>query len=165
MPLIFGDFPIVGKIEILTAAEAPKKGTFWLEDNFVLREDGRFHPRYFPTRYAIHDNVFGAIRESYLDAMLPADSQLYAVVNGIVMGGKTKKVKPFENLEEFVNAVETVGDVAVVVSYRRRDFEELAKITEERTFWGTATTIKDLEYVIHTYNKALRKPPKYKRIR
>ena len=174
LPLIFENFPIVGNIEFLTAMQPPNKSVFNLEDHFVLRDDGRFHPRYFPTRYTIHDNVFGAIRESYPVAMLPADSKLYAVINGIVMEGKTKKVKPFEHLEDFISYVQSVDkEGATVVSSNRRDFEALTTIMEiQGGLWGISEGIHDnmlythdnMLYRVHVFGTPSKpKPPKYQR--
>ncbi|MBI2649815.1 hypothetical protein HYX04_00710 [Candidatus Woesearchaeota archaeon] len=163
LPLFVGVVPGIGSVQILTTNQPSKKGIFYLEDHFVMTEDGRCSPRHFPTSHISYDNVFEAIRANYPTDMLPSDSKLYAIANGEIWEGRTKK-PAHDSLEKLVTQVEDRQENAAIVSFGRRDFEAFSSITESRNFWGTAeNAIGDLRYIVYIHGQALHRPPKYKR--
>ena len=146
-------------VEILTKTPPPRKDIFYLADHFVLRSDGKFHPRYYPVEGRVfnnvYNNIFEAARDIYPKGMLPSDSKLYAIVNGEVLEGKTKKVKPFEALEDFVDYIQKTEkkEGATVISFGRRDFEALANVIEmQDSRWGISERFYNgVLYRVHVY--------------
>ncbi len=146
-------------VEILTETPPPKRDIFYLEDYFVLRPDGRFHPLYYPAEGRaynnVYNNIFEAARACYPQGMLPSDSKLYTIVNGEVLEGKTKKVKYFEHLEDFVDYIQKTEkkEGATVLSFGRRDFETLSAIIElSRRMWGISERFYNgVLYRVHVY--------------
>src|SRR3989338_1673634 len=124
LPLLMEDTPGMGRIAILSAGQPPNEVIFHLEDHFVLDKDGRCNVRYFPTIYQNYANLFDAARATYPQEMLPSDSKLYAIANGVVWEGKTKKTKHFDGLGDFVNHIQEVEKGgAAVISFGWRDFD------------------------------------------
>ncbi len=162
LPLAFKDLPIIGGTTILRSEHQPsdiKSGAiFYLADHFIIDRNGRCMPRYFPSSYKEYENIFEAAREVYPKEMLPSDSKLYAIVNGEVFEGKTKKVKPFEALEDFVDYVQTTEkkEGTTVVSFSKRDFDALAHIIEILGGkWGISGKFyNDMLYRVHIYGSA-----------
>ncbi|MBS3114418.1 hypothetical protein J4448_04920 [Candidatus Woesearchaeota archaeon] len=150
-------------VEFLITTPPPKKDVFFLADHLVLKKDGRCYPRYYPTKYSAHADIFGAIRESYPKNMLPSVSKLYAIVEGKAVASDTKKDKIPADLEAFISHIENVGGSAAVVSFSQGDFDEFLLRIGNRNFWGIREEPKEgILYKIHTYSaSAKRAPPKY----
>ena len=169
-PIVFADFPGIGNIGLLVSggvANSGNEGVFYLEDHFTLSHDGKLLPRHFLSKYRECSNVFEAARSEYPKDMLPSDSILYAVVNGHVFEGRTKKIKIFEELGDFVGYVQTVEKKgATIISFGRNDFESLTTLVESSEgLWGISEHFHDgVLYKVHIYGIPSKpKPPKYQR--
>lgn len=154
LPLTFKDLPGIGGIITGESAwsNVTRGGIFYLEDHFIVTED-----------------VIKAARTAYPKDMLPSsNSKLYAIVNGQVLEGKTKKFKPFEDLEDFVYYIQTTEkEGATVVSFGRRDFKALTTVVDEggSDLWGISEQIQNgALYRLHIYGRPSKPvPPKYAR--
>ena len=164
----------VGLVKILGAqsspsVETPKDNVFFLGNHFVLGRDGHVTPRYFPSRYnTSYKDVVEAVRAHYPEEILPTDSGLFIVAEGNVVEGKTRIIKPFKTLGDFVNYVEGTGrEGKTVVSYSRGDFELVSEAIDKsrgpEELWGISERTQNMTYRIHLYgNPPRRAPPKYK---
>mgnify|MGYP001599426300 FL=1 len=141
---------------------------FYLEDHLTGGLANFNSPEFTPSFDLKYEQLVYAVKSHYPKNLLTPLSRLYIVVKGHTLEAKTNMFKPLENLSDLVGYVERPeddgNDNAVVVGVSRSDFEAVNSLTGGRNFWGTSTSIVgDWTYIVHTFGRALRRTPKYKR--
>ena len=137
----------------------PRSNAFFIGDHYVLKDDGRCAPRYYPSPYnKVYQNLLEAVKAHLPEQMLQDKKGLYIIAQGKILKAKSKRFLP-NTLEDFVQDVERKQMNARVMGFSSVDFEEFFSIIEKRGRWGIEESAIDrVLYRFITYTGKLAMP-------